>query len=82
MCLLLIMVLLCVSILAEEYAFTLDKSIVPTPLERDKELVKSNKEVLYALSSYLPSYEEFQTYYFGYAQALVHLDQCSEFKST
>lgn len=54
-----------------------DRFSVPTPLERAKDLVKTNNpaEALEALSSYRPSREEFSAYYAAYARALVQLNQ-------
>jgi tetratricopeptide (TPR) repeat protein len=71
------MVMLSFGVLTGECANALEGFIVPTPLERAKELVKSNKpqEALDALSSYLPSHEEFSAYHYAYAQALVQLNQ-------
>jgi len=70
-------VLLSLLIFSGSTAFAGEKNVVPTPLKRAQELVKSAKpeDALAALSSYRPSQEEFSAYHYAYAQALVQRRQ-------
>ncbi len=74
---LLYFMMLSLLVLASERASAIESFVVPTPLDRAKDLVTSGKpeDALEALSSYLPSREELSDYHYAYAQALVQLDQ-------
>ncbi len=54
-------------------ALCAEKSTLPPPLERAKELLLSNRpyDALMALSSYSPSHVEMSAYHYAYARALI-----------